>query len=307
MKRRCPWQVKREASPLHYSLMVLNSTRLKVAAINFLNPAPLMWDFEHAPLMEVFAEKYELRYTPPSQCADDLLAGRADLGLIPIAALTPALAVVPGCTIAALRQVRSILLVSKVPLGEIGTIAGDISSRSSVAYTEVLCRRFLGIFPKVYAHVPELESMLARHDAALLIGDPALLALERRAEVERRVGQKLEWHDVAELWRFWTGLPWVAAVWAVREEALKGCGLRAGELVEDLQRSRDHGLENIAGLVEEWVPRLAVPAAMIRTYLTQNIHYVLDDECLKTVEVFRAYADELGVLPALPRIRMLEI
>jgi len=24
--------------------------RLRIAAINFLNPAPLMWDFEHAPL-----------------------------------------------------------------------------------------------------------------------------------------------------------------------------------------------------------------------------------------------------------------
>src|SRR3979409_1460405 len=63
--------------------------RLRVAAINFLNPAPLMWDFEHSPLAAALAERYQLHYTLPSLCARELLAGRADLGLIPIAALTP--------------------------------------------------------------------------------------------------------------------------------------------------------------------------------------------------------------------------
>src|ERR1700733_13532254 len=58
---------------------------LRVAAINFLNPAPLMWDFEHAPLAADLATRYSLHYTQPSQCAAELLAGRADLGLIPIA------------------------------------------------------------------------------------------------------------------------------------------------------------------------------------------------------------------------------
>ena len=67
---------------------------LRVAAINFLNPAPLMWDFEHPPCASELAERYSLHYTQPSLCAAELLAGRADLGLIPIAALTPELAIV---------------------------------------------------------------------------------------------------------------------------------------------------------------------------------------------------------------------
>ena len=51
---------------------------LRVAAINFLNPAPLMWDFEHPPLAAALAQRYTLHYTQPSLCADELLAARAD-------------------------------------------------------------------------------------------------------------------------------------------------------------------------------------------------------------------------------------
>src|SRR6202023_3948395 len=114
-------------------------TKLRVAAINFLNPAPLMWDFEHPPLASPLAQRYTLHYTQPSLCADELLAARADLGLIPIASLTPSLAIVPGCTIASLNEVRSIQLIVKSPhtLSTVKTIAADTASRSSLAYAEI--------------------------------------------------------------------------------------------------------------------------------------------------------------------------
>src|SRR5260370_917205 len=67
-------------------------TKLRVAAINFLNPAPLMWDFEHPPLASPLAQRYTLHYTQPSLCAHHLLAAPADLALIPLASLTPDLA-----------------------------------------------------------------------------------------------------------------------------------------------------------------------------------------------------------------------
>src|ERR1700729_2310462 len=116
--------------------------KLRVAAINFLNPAPLMWDFEHPPLASELAQRYHLHYTLPSLCAEELLSGRADLGLIPIAALTPDLAIVPGCTIASLGRVRSIQLIVKQPytLSTVKTIAADTASRSSLAYAEILFR-----------------------------------------------------------------------------------------------------------------------------------------------------------------------
>src|ERR1700733_4145253 len=133
---------------------------LRVAAINFLNPAPLMWDFEHPPCAVVLAERYSLHYTQPSLCAAELLAGRADLGLIPIAALTPELAIVPGCTIASLDEVRSIQLIVKEPytLDTVRIVAADTASRSSLAYAEILFRKFLGTQP---TFLPSLADPIA--------------------------------------------------------------------------------------------------------------------------------------------------
>ena len=88
-------------------------TPVRVAAIDFLNPAPLMWDFEHPPRAAALAQRYVLHYTLPAQCAEELLAERADLGLIPIASLTPDLAIVAGCVIASIDCVRSIQLIVK--------------------------------------------------------------------------------------------------------------------------------------------------------------------------------------------------
>jgi chorismate dehydratase len=281
-------------------------TPLRVAAINFLNPAPLMWDFEHPPLAAELAQRYTLHYTLPSRCADELLAARADLGLIPIASLTPELAVVPGCTIASLNEVRSIQLIVKSPhtLTTVKTIAADTASRSSLAYAEILFRKFLNTHPAFVPAAADPIAMLQRADAAVLIGDPALLALESRQQIEATLG-RCEWFDLAHEWRTRTKLPWVAAVWAVRPEALGNSTLTAAQLTEDLEASRNHGLLNIEQLVAQWTPRIAIPPTTIRHYLSHNIHYVLNTDCIRAVELFRKYASEVDVLPPLPHLRFL--
>ena len=75
---------------------------------------------------------------------------------------------------------------------------------------------------------------------------------------------------MAHQWHSRTGLPWVAAVWAVRPEALSAAPVTAEQLVADLQQSRDHGIKHIEQLVEEWTPRIAVPPATIRRYLSSQ-------------------------------------
>ncbi len=279
---------------------------LRVAAIKFLNPAPLMWDFEHPPHAAALAQRYTLHYTQPSLCADELLASRADLGLIPIASLTPDLAIVAGCTIASLNEVRSIQLIVKSPhtLSTIKTIAADTASRSSLAYAEILFRKFLNTHPTFLPAAADPIAMLQQADAAILIGDPALLALESRDHIESAIGP-CRWFDLAREWHTRTHLPWVAAVWAVRPEALRKPNLTAAQLTQDLEASRDHGLAHIDQLVEQWTPRIAIPPATIRHYLTQNIHYRLDPDCIRAIELFRRYAAEVDVLPALPRLRFL--
>jgi chorismate dehydratase len=283
-----------------------DETRLRVAAISFLNPAPLMWDFEHAPRADELATRYQLATMRPAECADALLAGRAGLGLIPIAALTPAMRIVPGCTIASLDEVRSIQLIVRggLALDQVRTVAADIASRSSLAYTEILFRHFLGSSPKMLAAPADPIAMLAQADAALLIGDPALLALERRAEIEAAAGL-CTWIDIASLWRESTGLPWVAAVWAVLPEALAATNISAAQLTDDLNRSREAGLAHIDDLVREWTPRIAVPTAVMRDYLTLNIHYTLDDACLESILCMRRLAAGINILPELSKLPML--
>ena len=295
---------------------------LRVAAISFLNPAPLLFDFEHDPAASALRSRYELHYTTPAHCARELHSGAADLGLIPIAELTPELAVVPGCTIASLREVRSILLLVKNPanlpvaeaLSHVTTIATDSASRSSTAYAHILFEHFYNTHPTFTEHRADAVSMLSTADAALLIGDPALLARQNRSQIEAEIASQLDtdfgpgsllWLDLATLWRQHTGLPWVAAVWAVRPAALRLNGITPAQLFADLTASRDAGLTHIDTLVREWTPRIALPAEVIRTYLTSNIHYTLDPDCLRAIEHFRALATQLGVLPLLPQLRLL--
>ena len=284
---------------------------LRVAAISFLNPAPLLYDFEHDPRAAQLREHYSLHYTQPSACAAELDAGTSDLGLVPIAALTPQLAIVPGCAIASLGQVRSILLLVKNPrqlsaanaLRQVRNVAADSASLSSVAYARILFEHFHDTRPNFVEQPADPLAMLASADAALLIGDPALIAREHRAEIEAAIDVPLLWLDLAELWRERTGLPWVAAVWAVRPEALTA--FTPQQLSADLNASRDAGRAHIDQLVAEWTPRIDLPPAIIRTYLTQNIHYILDDDCLRSITLFRSFATQIGILPALPALNML--
>ena len=290
---------------------------LRVAAISFLNPAPLLYDFEHPPTANALRTGYDVHYTTPARCAAEIHGGEADLGLIPVAELTPDLAVVPGCTIASLHEVRSILLLVRNPaqlpvadaLRAITAIAADSASRSSAVYLRVLLGRFYGAQPTLMEYPADPLAMLAAHDAALLIGDPALLARERRAEIDRATathsGGQLLWLDLAQLWRQHTGLPWVAAVWAVRPEALQRSGIAPAKVIADLNNSRDAGLVHVEQLVAEWSQRLPLPPETIRTYLTRNIHYHLDAPCLEAIRLFRAYAAELGLLPRLPDVPLL--
>lgn len=294
--------------------------RLRMAAIDFLNPAPLMWNFEHPPEAAQLGERYSITRMTPAACAAALREGRADLGLIPIGAyaVMPGLRVVPGCAIASLGAIRSLLLVIRTEnepgggeepdldppsgseLARIGTVALDTASRSSALYTQILFRRFWGHSPRFLEHPPALDAMLRAADAALLIGDPALHALRDRDERRRRTGERLRYLDLGHQWREATGTAWVSAFWAVRTEALERWS--GASMADDLRRSRDAGLLHLPELAAEWAPRLGLRPQTVQTYLGRNIHYSLDADVLAGVERFFREAHALELLPALPRI-----
>lgn len=271
-------------------------SRLRVAGIGFLNPAPLMWDFEHPPLDAPLALRYQIDRMSPSECATRLASGSADIGLIPIAALatTPGLRILPGCTIASKGKVRSLLLVRRANqrLHALRSVAADMASRTTLAHARILFRHWGNPDVPFLPAVADLDSMLERADAAILIGDPALMALEERANRFERTSEELIYHDLAEEWHTLTGMPFVSAVWAAAPGSLLD-----ESVADDFIRSRNHGLENIDALVSEWSHRMPLSEQTIRAYLTTNIHYILDDECLEAMKVFFRMAAQAGALP----------
>lgn len=295
--------------PLLHWLVSLISKKLVIAAIDFANPAPLMWDFEHAPLKDELLERYAIVSSMPSECARKLKDGSADIGLVPVAAYAqmPGAVIVPGCAIASLDHVRSILLVVKHKDGVQGVkrVALDTASITSATFTRIFFSKLWKTSPEFVQHAPDLEAMLQAADAALLIGDPALMALEEREARETRTGERLEYIDLAHEWRAWTGTPWVSAFWAVREAAFGAETVSRAQLVEDFQRSRDHGLTHIDALAQEWAGRVPVSEEVLRNYLTENIYYFLDDACLAGLNLFYRYAVECGALQAVPELRFL--
>jgi len=272
---------------------------LRISAISYLNTAPLMWDFQHGSV----GGDFEISYTIPSACAEALATGTADIGIIPsiVFATIPDLLIIPDAAIASKRVVRSILLICKRPLEEVRTIAADTSSRTSVVLAQILMRKFFapeakGGSGEFVPMPPHLESMLARCDAALLIGDRAL-------QVRR---EQYLTYDLAEQWHQFTGKPFVFAFWALRMAALSEAQPRL-ELDAIFSRSRDHGLEpqNVAVLAREWAPRLGLTPEDVTSYLTQNIHYYLDRENLEGLELFYRYAAECGLIGAPPTVRFM--
>jgi chorismate dehydratase len=268
---------------------------LRISAISFLNTAPLMWDFEHGDA----ARDFQIEYTIPSACAAALAANQADIGIIPAItyAEIPSLMIVPNIAIASKDRVRSILLVSKKPIEEVGTVATDSSSRTSVALLQVLFAKFLGGHRQLTPHPPQLEIMLRHHDAALLIGDAAL-------QVPSDCGYYL--YDLAHEWHRQTRRPFVFALWAVRLDALNRQP-PGFNLTEVFQHSRDHGLqpENVTAIANEWSPKLGLDPDEIHRYLTDNIHYYLDRDNHAGLQLFLQYAQELDLIRDVPEMRFL--
>jgi chorismate dehydratase len=252
-----------------------------------------MWDFEH----NRAGRDFEISYTVPSRCAAELEAGTADIGIIPAAAYAtvPGLVILPGVAIASRQAVKSILLVSKVPVEQIKSVALDTSSLTSVALTKVLFAKWWGKSKMFVSMAPDLEKMLAEHDAALVIGDPAL-----RVDRSRYLT-----YDLAGEWVRLTGKPFVFAFWAARQDALTETSL---DLAGIFQESRDHGLlpENLLRIAREWAPRVGLSEKEIRGYLTEHIHYYLDAACLEGLQLFYQYAKECGALPNVPVLHFLE-
>jgi len=282
--------------------------KLRISIVEFLNTAPLVWGFTDGPL----AGRYDLSFAVPSQCAEDLRAGRVDVGIIPSIEYQRMENVValPGMAVAAKNEVRSLLVISKVPIETARTFALDTNSRSTVGLVHLLCRKHWNISPEFIHSAPDPEKMLARADAAMIIGDPAL-ALRLRvdaltAKVPQSNGccgrdgedqiikgvQTMFIYDVAQQWREMTGLPCVLAIWVARRGAV------TPEILVDFQASRDYGLAHISDIAEGAALKLNLPPRELERYLTENIDFSLDEENLAGLTYYYEECARAGLIPS---------
>jgi chorismate dehydratase len=280
-------------------------TKLRISIVQYLNTAPLVWGFTNGPLLG----KYDLFFTVPSQCAEDLRLGRADVAIIPAIEYQriPGLAILPDMAIASKNEVRSLLIIATKPIEQVSRFALDRSSRSTQALTRILCAEKWKITPEFFDALPDLSEMMQQADAALLIGDPALrvaVGIEKdswpgvqgqticqAATLGITNSDLLYIYDVAGEWRSLTGLPAVLAVWAVKRE------LTTPEVTADFIASRDFGLAHIGDISYEAAQDLELPQRTLESYLRNNIDFSLDPENRRGLELYFGHAARLGLIP----------
>lgn len=278
-----------------YNRSAVPAAKLRVCAVSYLNTAPLVWGLRRGPQAGCFDLSFDL----PSRCAERLRSGTADVGLVPVVELArqPDLVVVPRLAVACRGAVRSILLVSKKPLGEIESFAADTSSRTSVVLAQVVAAHAHGIRPMVRPYPPKLDEMLEIADAALVIGDPALRIDPALSSWQRR---PVLVYDLGAEWEDLTGLPMVFAVWGAKNLA------ETDGLCEALWESADYGLSRIEEIVDCESARLGLDASDVRRYLTANVRYSLGEREREALDLYLRLAADLGLTEASGRIRYIE-
>ncbi len=251
---------------------------LRLGAVSYLNSRPLVEGLD-AP-----SGPFAVRFDIPSRCAALLQEGATDLGLIPSIEYLARdeYVAVPGVAVASEGPVASVALFSKVPVGRVRRVALDTSSRTSATLLRILFAEWFEAQPVFDAAPPDLDAMLETHDAALLIGDPALFT-----DHEARGLTKI---DLGEQWQAFTGLPFVWALWIGREAVIDEAVSMA--LVE----ARDRGVAAIPRIAADYAKGNTTTARFVERYLRVNIQYHLDERHERALQRFYQSADRLGLV-----------
>jgi chorismate dehydratase len=261
--------------------------RIRVGAVAYLNTRPLVHGLEQG----LGSHRLELSYDVPSALADRMVAGEFDIGLLPVVELArlPDLEVVPGLGITTRGPSRSVLLVSRVPLGQVRRVALDPHSRTTNALVRVLFARLWEIDARFVMGSERLERSLHEADAAVRIGDKALFDPP---------GDGFHVHDLAGAWTEWTGLPFVFATWAARPNVVDR------EIYRILHESRRRGTRALDTIAREYTWNGSTHPGLALEYLTEFIHFRLGALEVDAVKRFLGLASELELIDQAPPIRL---
>jgi chorismate dehydratase len=252
--------------------------RLRISLVSYLNAAPLGWSFLHGPARD----RFQITLDSPANCADQLASGAVDIGLIPVIEYQriAGLRVIPEIAIAASREVRSVLLVRRRGNTAMRSIALDTSSRTSAALLKLLIQTRLGLNPEFIPHEPEIDVMLRRCDAALIIGDAALRCSPEEFDIT----------DLAAEWQDWQSHPFVFAFWACRGDIPL-----PEDLVKTFVKAKNWGLDRIPEIALHYSRKLDLPVDFLEGYLRHNLDHSLGERHKLGLERFYQLSHDAGL------------
>ena len=226
----------------------------------------------------------------PAKCAQLLSESVVEAALVPVIEYQriPNVSLVPDVCVGTKNDVRSVVLVSRdADIHNINSVALDESSRTSATLVKVLFREFLQRDPEWTTHSPNLDLMLEKNDAALIIGDPGMTF--------SREGLKV-W-DMAGLWQKYTGLGFVFAMWAIRDGAVE----EAWKV--NFATARDEGFARRQEIIEYYEPVLRLSQDSLRHYLEENICFKPDAHLLAGLDLYYKLALKHGLLAELKPLK----
>ncbi len=254
---------------------------IRIIAVSYLNTKPLVYGLERGML----PSGYELSFEIPSVCAQALIEGNGEIGLIPSLEYQriPDLTLVPDIGIAARGAVQTVLLVAEVPISSLQSVILDYSSRTSNALVQILLARKYKRSLSFRMGKPGYEGEIRGRQGGLIIGDRAFLYRRQFPYV----------YDLALEWQEWTGLPFVFAFWAAK------LGSLCEELIQALYQSLEVGLEHIPEIAREWAQLHGGSPDVYESYLTSTILYKLGSKEYEGLRRFYHLAGQQGLISEL--------
>jgi chorismate dehydratase len=278
----------------------LPRSRPRVGHIQFLNCLPLYWGLVHTgSLLDL-----ELTRDTPEKLSDQLVKGDLDIGpvtLVEFLKNAGDLVALPDIAVGCDGAVMSCEIVSRVPLDQLdgAKVALGSTSRTSVRLARLLLADRFGVRPEYFTCEPDLEQMMRQADAAVVIGDVGL-----RAYLRNLPDPGLAVHDLGLLWKEWTGLPFVMAVWAVRRDYLERCPENVDEVHRAFLASRDLALEEVAKVAVHAARWEVFEPPVLERYFT-TLDFRLGPQQLKGVAEFVRRTAGMGDYPADVRVELL--
>jgi predicted solute-binding protein len=258
----------------------------RLAASSYLNSAPLIWSFLHGS----HRGSVDFVEAVPARCAQLLAESSVEGALIPVIEYQRIEGgfLVPNVCVGSQKEVLSVVLVSRdKQLDNINSVALDESSRTSATLVKIIFREFLDREPEWTTRAPNIEEMLEKNDAALIIGDPGMGFRRRGLNV---------W-DMAGLWKQHTGLGFVFAMWMVQDSAVE----RARAV--DFSGARDEGVAALDEIVATYRDKISMPVEELRNYLTENIVFNVDESMEKGLRLYFELAFKHKLIDSVKALR----